>query len=82
MGDAVAPLDLGHQFFDAFEHRIDNGGEHVQFVASIGQGEAVGEVSGDDGFWAGLGFANLVQRTVTQEMPAGGTGNNRQRQRP
>ncbi|MOA48922.1 hypothetical protein D3C78_1717370 [compost metagenome] len=59
MGDVVAhALDLMHQVLNAFEHGVDDGGEHVQFIATIRQRQASGKIAGDDGLGAGLNPAN------------------------
>ncbi len=83
MGDVVAhALDLVHQLLDTVEHGVDDGGEHVQFVTPVRQRQTVGQIAGDDSLGAGLDSANAAQRTAAQQMPAGRTGDNRQRQRP
>ncbi|KWV89715.1 hypothetical protein PFLmoz3_00657 [Pseudomonas fluorescens] len=83
VGDVVAhALDLVHQFFDAVEHGIDDGGEHVQLVAPVGQRQPVREVAGDDGLGAGLDPANAPQRAAAQQVPAGSARNDGQGQRP
>ncbi|MNI41411.1 hypothetical protein D3C73_956620 [compost metagenome] len=71
MGDVVAhALDLVHQALDAFEHGVDDGGEHVQFVTPIGQWQASAQVAGDDGLGTGLNPANAPQRAAAQQIPA------------
>ncbi|MNZ80786.1 hypothetical protein D3C78_994330 [compost metagenome] len=71
MGDVVAhALDLVHQALDAFEHGVDDGGEHVQFVTPIGQWQAPAQVARDYGFGTGLDPADAAQRPAPQQIPA------------
>ncbi|MCY1247022.1 hypothetical protein D9M72_603110 [compost metagenome] len=83
MGDVVADaFDFHHQPFDAFEHGIDDGRQHVQFVTAVGQGQAAGQVAGDDGFGAGLDGADAPQRAPAQQVPTGNAGDDGQRYAP
>jgi hypothetical protein len=50
-----------HQALDAFEHGVNDGREHVQFVAAVGQRQAARQVAGDYGFGAGLDPADTPQ---------------------
>ncbi|MNE88515.1 hypothetical protein D3C80_1858300 [compost metagenome] len=67
MGDVVADaFDFIHQALDALQHRIDDGREHVQFIAAIGQRQAPGQVAGNNRLSAGLNRPDAPQRPTPQ----------------
>ncbi|MNY10223.1 hypothetical protein D3C86_1431840 [compost metagenome] len=83
MGNVVAyALDLVHQAFDALEHGVDDGRQHVQFIAAAGQRQASGQVAGDDRFGAGLDPANTPQRAAAQQVPTDDARDNGQGHAP
>ncbi|MOA31209.1 hypothetical protein D3C78_1523560 [compost metagenome] len=71
-----------HQALDAVEHGVDDGSEHVQFIAALGQRQALGQVASDDLFGGGLDCADALERPAAQQVPACDAGDDGQRQAP
>ncbi|KAG0931452.1 hypothetical protein G6F31_016780 [Rhizopus arrhizus] len=71
VGDVVAyPFDLGHQLLDAVEHGVDDGRQHVQFIAPVGQRQALAEVAGHDLRGRLFDGLDASQRPPSQQVPA------------
>ncbi|MNH05607.1 hypothetical protein D3C79_649500 [compost metagenome] len=79
VGDVVTDaFDFMHQALDAVEHGVDDGREHVQFIPSRRQWQALGQVASDDLFGRGLDRADALEWPAAQEVPASDAGDNGQ----